>query len=493
VQFGGVLKDLNQKPIVRVTFALYKDQQGGAPLWLETQNITPDEAGRYEVLLGATRSEGLPKELFASGEARWLGVQAEGQAEQRRVLLLSVPYAVKAEDAATIGGLPPSAFVLATAPQGTSSGEISAALGASAITPNLAGSGTLDFVPLWTNSSTLGNSVLFQSGTGSTAKIGINTTAPAATLDVKGGAKVGGLLSLPATASATAAAGKNSQALGLTASAYNSRTAAAVPQTFQWQAEPVGNNTAGAKGSLNLLFGAGSNTPAETGLKIANNGQITFAPGQTFPGGSGGTVTSVGLTAPSSDFTVSGSPVTSSGTLALKWKVAPTNVNTASAIIKRDAAGAFSAGEISAQSGNAGTAAVTGLNTGTGYGVHGSSSGGAGVWGESSGAGVDSYGVNGVTASPNAAGVAGINNGGGNGVYGTGVTGVAGVGTLGVFGEGPTGVYGLGSTGVGGVSYGPSGAANVGGSFTGYSPSTENANGTPGVLATGGDANQERP
>lgn len=37
-------------------------------------------------------------------------------------------------------------------------------------------------------------------------------------------------------------------------------------------------------------------------------------------GGGGGSVSSVGLSAPSADFTVTGSPVTSSGTLALTWK-----------------------------------------------------------------------------------------------------------------------------------------------------------------------------
>jgi hypothetical protein len=41
------------------------------------------------------------------------GVQVQGQAEQPRVLLVSAPYALKAGDAGTIGGLPPSAFVLA--------------------------------------------------------------------------------------------------------------------------------------------------------------------------------------------------------------------------------------------------------------------------------------------------------------------------------------------------------------------------------------------
>jgi hypothetical protein len=35
---------------------------------------------------------------------------------------------------------------------------------------------------------------------------------------------------------------------------------------------------------LNLLYGLGTNAPAQTGLRIASNGLITFAPGQTFVG-----------------------------------------------------------------------------------------------------------------------------------------------------------------------------------------------------------------
>ena len=45
---------------------------------------------------------------------------------------------------------------------------------------------------------------------------------------------------------------------------------------------------------------------------------------------------------------MTGSPVTTTGTLALGWKVAPTNANTANAIVKRDASGNFSAGTIGA-------------------------------------------------------------------------------------------------------------------------------------------------
>ena len=117
IEFSNVATGLNGKPLtgmVAVTFYLYEDQRGGSPLWLETQNVQPDKAGHYSVLLGSTTSHGLPTSIFASGEARWLAVQLQGQEEQPRVLLVSTPYALKAADAETIGGLPPSAFVLAS-------------------------------------------------------------------------------------------------------------------------------------------------------------------------------------------------------------------------------------------------------------------------------------------------------------------------------------------------------------------------------------------
>src|SRR5208282_2449457 len=116
VRFSGSLSGTNGKPlssIVGVTFSLYKDSDGGAPLWVETQNVQPDSKGHYSVLLGSTKSDGVSSDLFASGEARWLGVQPQGQAEQARVLMVSVPYALKAVDADTLGGMPASAFQLA--------------------------------------------------------------------------------------------------------------------------------------------------------------------------------------------------------------------------------------------------------------------------------------------------------------------------------------------------------------------------------------------
>ena len=291
VNFNGVLTDLHGKPltvVTPVTFSLYQNQEAGAPLWTEVQNVQPDQSGRYGVLLGSTTNEGLPSSVFAAGEARWLGVQVAGQPEQTRVLLVSVPYALKAVDAQTVGGLPPSAFLLA-AP-----GSRAEAPGANIATPvpALAGTGIQGFIPLWTDSvGDLGNSVMFQTGSGATARIGINTSTPGATLDVAGAALLRGVV-LPSTGTATATSGLNSDPFYLEASSFNSGTGKPNSEVFQWQAEPTGNNTVGPSGTLNLLFGANAK-PAETGLSIGGNGLITFAAGQTFPGTGNGTITGV--------------------------------------------------------------------------------------------------------------------------------------------------------------------------------------------------------
>ena len=156
--------------VVGVTFALYSEETGGAPLWLETQNVQVDQSGRYTVLLGLTKGEGLPIDLFTSGQAQWLGVQAAGEAEQARIMLLSVPYALKAADAETFGGRPPSAYV--AAPQSDTagtSGATSVSTSSSVATGHpliITGSGTPSFIPLWTSASALGTSSLYQSSNG---------------------------------------------------------------------------------------------------------------------------------------------------------------------------------------------------------------------------------------------------------------------------------------------------------------------------------------
>jgi hypothetical protein len=116
IRFSGIIRNSGGQPsMVGVTFAIYSASSGGAPLWQESQNVRIDPQGRYAALLGVTKLEGVPPELFSSGEQRWLGVQAQlpGESEQPRTLLASVPYALEAADAQTLGGLPASAFLKA--------------------------------------------------------------------------------------------------------------------------------------------------------------------------------------------------------------------------------------------------------------------------------------------------------------------------------------------------------------------------------------------
>jgi hypothetical protein len=196
---------------------------------------------------------------------------------------------------------------------------------------------------------------------------------------------------------------------------------------------------------------------------------------------------------------VSGSPVTGTGTIALKWTVAPTSLNTPNAIVKRDASGNISTSQISAASTVKDIAAITATATTGGTGVSGSAPGGFGVMGYSGdGIGVlgsgGTYGVSaysysgtavyassgfiGVHASGGGTGVVGEGRStAGVGVYGTGDTGVQGIaGTTGVYGSGVTyGVYGDGDYGV----FGNSGVWGVWGESSG-------ADGVHGVSHTSG-------
>src|SRR5580692_7414740 len=249
VNFNGVLAGANGKPLtgtVGVTFYLYQDQQGGAPLWLETQNVQADKSGHYCVALGSASSQGLPASVFASVEARWLGVQVQGHTEQPRVLLMSVPYALKALDAETIGGKPASAFMMAPAANSKSQSPI--------LPPGtITGSGTADFVPVFTGATTIGNSKIFQTAGGD---VGIGTTTPAAVLDVKGTGDVRDTLTL-----------------------------------FPKLTHP-------------------SRSVHGTAFEVSGKGLVTFVSGQTFPGA--GTVTSVG-----SGAGLTGGPITKSGILSI--------------------------------------------------------------------------------------------------------------------------------------------------------------------------------
>ena len=273
-----------------ITFLIYKDDQGGEPLFAETQTVALDAAGHYKAHLGATLTDGIPMDLFATGEARWLEVQVAGEAPQPRVLLVSVPYALKAADAATLGGLPPSAFALAR-PASEAASAVSPA-----ITPNVTSNvtttgGTLGFVPEFSGTSSVIDSPIFVNTTG---QVGIGTTTPTATLNVNGSTALNGQLLLPATGTATATKGFNSQLFKVYTSAFNSSSHTVINPRFELEAEVTGNDTAAPGATLNLLSSTTASNAVETGFFFNSNGTIHFAPGQTFPGGTGtGTITGV--------------------------------------------------------------------------------------------------------------------------------------------------------------------------------------------------------
>jgi trimeric autotransporter adhesin len=206
--------------------------------------------------------------------------------------LLSVPYALKAADAQTLGGLPASAFVLAGSQLVNSQSATTVVSSTTSGSSPVGGTGTQNYIPIWTdNTGDLGNSILYQSGSGSTAKIGINEKSPLFTLDVNGQELVRGLMEMGTTNYANPTKGYNSNPFNLESSAYNSGTKKYTLNHFQWQAEPVGNNTTTPGATLNLLYGTDPTSPAETGLKLSSTGLFTFASGQTFPGT--GTITGV--------------------------------------------------------------------------------------------------------------------------------------------------------------------------------------------------------
>lgn len=474
IQFSDVARGESGSALtgtVPITFSLYNNSQGGEALWSETQNVTLDDSGHYSVYLGITKTNGVAMNLFTTGQAHWLGVQIQGQGEQPRVFLVSVPYAMKAGDAATVGGLPPSAFVLAA--PAAASGAISttpavtvAADDSSRATSDVTTTGgAVNTLPLFSTATNIQNSAIAQTGSGTTANIGIRTTAPATALDVNGATTVRGNLTLPATGTATATAGKNSQPADFVASVFNSSTATAVPQKFQWQAEPVNNDTTTATGTMNLLYATGTATPAETGLKISSKGILTFAAGQTFPIPSGA-VTNADLQ--HSSVTVkAGTGLTGGGTISLGGTTT-LGLNTATIPLIADnntftgnntffPSSANSTDAIDAYTYGPGKTAVVGIE-------HATSGGSFGVWAEtydSSGAG-----VKGINQTSTGIGIFGQNES--ESATGSNIVSSLSVGGGGVWGDGGAtkgnwGVVGTADDGYGAIfeNNSPTGYATV--------------------------------
>ena len=117
--------------------------------------------------------DGIPLHVFASAEARWLGLAwiRAGEVEGARTRLTSVPYALKALDAETLGGRPASAYLLAPTPGQEGTTRIGTA---SLDTPTVVNPGTPNFLAKYVNGIDLGSSSVFESA----GRLGVNAYSP---------------------------------------------------------------------------------------------------------------------------------------------------------------------------------------------------------------------------------------------------------------------------------------------------------------------------
>jgi hypothetical protein len=250
-------------PVETVTLAIYAEEKGGTPLWQETQYVTVDAEGRYTVLLGASQTDGLPMDLFSSGDARWLGRRFErtGEPEQARVLLTSVPYALKASDADTLGGRPPSAYLLAEPGTSDNGGTTGGGAGPSK-TPSGSNPsvnfGTVNFLGKFANSADLGDSAVFEIG----GKVGINTTNPFDAMHARINDNSGSVTGF-AVQNLSAGASAFSGMLF-----YDQGNSLAQFQGFNNATHEYRINNISTNGSINFMLGSSSK------FKVAANGNI---------------------------------------------------------------------------------------------------------------------------------------------------------------------------------------------------------------------------
>jgi hypothetical protein len=279
IQFSGIVRDgaaTVPSGTVSITFTLYENEQGGTALWSETDNVQVDAQGHYTALLGSASPDGLPFNLFTSGQAHWLAVQPllQGFAEQPRVLLVSAPYALKALDAETIGGKPASAFMPAPAQEATSSSAAAAATSSAPVAApasrgnnkgapspaTVTGSGTAGYLPIWKTSHELADSLLFEDSTSDNVELDTSNTTEALFVTQTGTGN--GVESSTTTGPAVLGA----------ASATSGKVYAVVGQTVSSGGSAVYGNALGTSGNVSGVIGS---TSAPSGYGVGGVAKST--------------------------------------------------------------------------------------------------------------------------------------------------------------------------------------------------------------------------
>jgi len=387
IRYGGTLRDANGAAIssttVGVTFAIYKQQDGGAAVWMETQNVTTDAGGNYSALLGSTTATGLPADLFSQQEQRWLGVQLQGEAEQSRVLLVSVPYAFKAHEAETLGGRSVSDFVLAK-PGTAAASSNAAAISSTTNNPPAAGkvrkgaamAGPTDFMGS-TPDQIVG---VTQSSTG----VAINATASGKAIVGTATAPSATAYGVQGVATGTAGVGLIGTASSTTGFTYGLRgTSSSTSGTgVRGLDNATSGKTTGVSGSVDSasgIAGVFNNTAGGKILSAQNNGAEKFSVDGSGNVTTSGTINTSGL----------------SGTTS-----APAGVGLTGNATNTTGANTGVMGSSESVQG-IGVAGYANTSTGQNAGVYGqsNSSSGWGVYGEANAATGQVYGVEGFTQS----------------------------------------------------------------------------------------------
>lgn len=203
INYQGVLKDASGNVVPNgnydLTFKLYDSEVAGTALWSETKNLAVTD-GIINTQLGSATP--LPSNIFDA--ALWLAIKVGAGSELTpRIGLASVPYSfytmnvldgsitaskiADGEVVKSLNGLKDNINLVAGSnvtitPSGQNITISSTGVG------GLGGSGTTNYLPLFTNSTTLGNSSIFQSISG---EIGIKTNDPRHSLDVNSDEQVG--------------------------------------------------------------------------------------------------------------------------------------------------------------------------------------------------------------------------------------------------------------------------------------------------------------